>query len=72
VQLFAEGYCRKEIAQRLNLSKKTIEFHKHQVMAAYQLKSNADLVLLAIKKGLVIVKPELRRASHDELPKHHK
>jgi DNA-binding NarL/FixJ family response regulator len=72
VQLFAEGYCRKEIAQRLNLSKKTIEFHRHQVMAAYELKSTADLVMLAIKKGLVIVKPELRHASHDELPKHHK
>jgi DNA-binding NarL/FixJ family response regulator len=72
VQLFAEGYCRKEIAQRLNLSKKTIEFHRHQVMSAYRLKSTADLVLLAIKKGLVVVKPELRHASHSEPPKHHK
>jgi DNA-binding NarL/FixJ family response regulator len=71
VQLFAEGYCRKEIAQRLNLSKKTIEFHRHQVMSAYQLKSNADLVLLAVKKGLVVVRPELRHASHGEPPKHH-
>jgi DNA-binding NarL/FixJ family response regulator len=71
VQLFAEGYCRKEIAQRLNLSKRTIEFHKHQIMSAYKLKSNADLVLLAVKKGLVTVKPEFRHASHGELPNHH-
>jgi DNA-binding NarL/FixJ family response regulator len=72
VQLFAEGYCRKEIAQRLNLSKKTIEFHRHQVMSAYELKSTADLILLAVKKGLVVVKPELRHVSHGESPKHNR
>lgn len=53
VQLFAEGYSIKEIAARLNLSPKTIEFHKHHIMTAFHLKTNADLVLFAIKQGLI-------------------
>jgi DNA-binding NarL/FixJ family response regulator len=60
VQLFAEGYGLKEIAARLNLSLKTIEFHKHHIMAEFNLKSNADLVLLAVKKGLIAINPNIR------------
>ena len=60
VQLFAEGYGLKEIAERLNLSLKTIEFHKHHIMAEFDLKSNADLVLLAVKKGLITINPDIR------------
>jgi DNA-binding NarL/FixJ family response regulator len=62
VQLFAEGYGLKEIADRLNLSLKTIEFHKHRIMEDFNLKSNADLVLLAVKKGLISINPEIRYA----------
>jgi DNA-binding NarL/FixJ family response regulator len=60
VQLFAEGYGLKEIAARLNLSLKTVEFHKHHIMVEFNLKSNADLVLLAVKKGLVSIEPNIR------------
>ena len=60
VQLFAEGYGLKEIAERLNLSLKTIEFHKHHIMAEFHLRSNADLVLLAVKKGLISITPDIR------------
>lgn len=59
VQLFAEGYGLKEIAERLNLSLKTIEFHKHHIMAEFNLKSNAHLVLLAVEKGLIAINPEI-------------
>jgi DNA-binding NarL/FixJ family response regulator len=62
VQLFAEGYGLKEIAARLNLSLKTIEFHKHHIMAEFNLKSNADLVLLAVKNGLISINPNIRCA----------
>ncbi len=62
VQLFAEGYGLKEIAERLNLSLKTIEFHKHHIMTEFSLKSNADLVLLAVKKGLITIHPDIRYA----------
>ena len=53
VQMCAEGRQIKEIAGHLNLSEKTIEFHKHHIMQAFNLKSNADLVLLALKEGLI-------------------
>lgn len=53
VQLYAEGHSVKEIAGHLNLSEKTIEFHKHHIMEAFNLKSNADLVLFALKQGLI-------------------
>jgi len=65
VQLFAEGYSLKEIAGRLNLSPKTIEFHKHHIMTAFHLKTNSDVVLFAIKKGLISVEPEARHASYN-------
>ena len=55
VQLFAEGRPMKEIATVLNLSEKTVEFHKHHLMVAFNLKSNADLVLFGVKRGLIAV-----------------
>jgi DNA-binding NarL/FixJ family response regulator len=53
VQLFAEGRAMKEIAGFLHLSEKTVEFHKHHIMVAFNLKSNADLVLFALNQGLI-------------------
>jgi DNA-binding NarL/FixJ family response regulator len=58
VQLYAEGRPMKEIAGLLNLSEKTVEFHKHHVMEAFHLKSNADLILYALKQGLIFVDRE--------------
>lgn len=60
VQLFAEGRCVKEIADLLGLSEKTVEFHKHQVMGAFNIQSNADLVLFALKRGLISIDPDSR------------
>jgi len=67
VQLFAEGRPMKEIAGLLNLSEKTVEFHKHHIMDAFNLKSNAELILFALKRGLISVDPEpsgYARAAH--------
>lgn len=64
--LFAEGKPMKEIARCLTLSEKTVEFHRHQIMEAFNLKSSADLILFALKRGLISVdlEPNLRaRAS---------
>jgi DNA-binding NarL/FixJ family response regulator len=58
VQLYAEGRPLKEIASLLELSEKTVEFHKHHIMEAFHLKSNAGLVLYALKHGLISVDPE--------------
>jgi len=67
VQMLAEGRPMKEVAGLLNLSEKTVEFHKHHIMDVFNLKSNADLVLFALKRGLISVdiEPQLRvEASH--------
>jgi DNA-binding NarL/FixJ family response regulator len=58
VQLFAEGRPMKQIASILSLSEKTVEFHKHHIMETFHVRSNADLVLFALKRGLIIVDPE--------------
>ena len=58
VQLFAEGRPIKEIAWHLGLSEKTVEFHKHHIMESFNLKSNAELVLFALKLGLISINPE--------------
>jgi len=68
VQLFAEGRPMKEIAGLLYVSEKTVEFHKRHIMEAFNLKSNAELVLFALKHGLVSVDPEpsvRARAAHN-------
>jgi DNA-binding NarL/FixJ family response regulator len=67
VQLFAEGQSMKEIAAILNLSQKTVEFHKHRIMEAFGLKSNAALVLFAVKRGLISVDPEPTSAGRHNL-----
>ncbi len=58
VQMLAEGRAMKEIAGVLDLSEKTVEFHKHHVMDVFGLNSNADLVLFAVKRGLISVDVE--------------
>ena len=60
VQLFGEGRPIKQIAGVLNLSEKTVEFHKHHIMEAFNLKNNAELVLFALKQGLISLDPEPR------------
>jgi len=57
VQLLAEGRSMKEIAGLLDLSEKTVEFHKHHIRESFNLKSNADMVIFALKHGLISVEP---------------
>jgi DNA-binding NarL/FixJ family response regulator len=58
VQLLAEGRPMKEIAGILTLSKKTVEFHKQQIRQSFNLHTAADIVLFALKQGLVSINPE--------------
>jgi DNA-binding NarL/FixJ family response regulator len=53
LQLLAEGRPMKEIASILNVSEKTVMFHKYQIMHNFNLKNNAELVLLALKHHLI-------------------
>jgi len=52
-QLLAEGNSNKDIANRLNLSLHTIETHRWRVMEKLDLHSTAELVLSAVRRGLV-------------------
>lgn len=58
VQLYAEGYSIKQIAGLLDLSEKTVEFHKRHIMESYGLNSNADLILFALKRGFIFMNPD--------------
>ena len=52
-QLLAEGNSNKEIATRLNLSLHTVETHRARVMEKLGIHSTAELVLSAVRRGLV-------------------
>lgn len=53
LKLLAEGHLMKEIAHILQVSEKTVEFHKYQIMKNFALRSNAELVRFALKSGLL-------------------
>jgi len=52
-QLLAEGNSNKEIAYRLNLSLHTVETHRWRIMEKMNLHSTAELVLSAVRRGMV-------------------
>jgi DNA-binding NarL/FixJ family response regulator len=53
LQLLAEGKLMKEVAALLDISPRTVEFHKYRIMELLGVKTNAELVHHAIKLGLV-------------------
>jgi DNA-binding NarL/FixJ family response regulator len=55
IQLLAEGHTMKEVAQVLKITPRTVASHKYGVMNLLQIKSNAELVQYAIKRGIISV-----------------
>lgn len=53
LKLIAEGKTTKEIADLLFISVKTVGTHKKHILENLQLKSTADIIKYAIKKGIV-------------------
>ena len=53
VQLIAEGYTNKQIANLLHLSLKTVETHRAAIMRKLDASSTADLVRYAIRNRIV-------------------
>jgi DNA-binding NarL/FixJ family response regulator len=51
MRLIAQGYANKEIASRLNISVKTVESHKTNVMEKLELKSRTEIVRYAVRQG---------------------
>ena len=53
LQLLAEGRSMKEVAYRLNVTPRTVAFHKYNMMDQLHLKSSAELIQYALKSVLV-------------------
>ena len=53
LQLLAEGKSMKEVAAVLDISPRTVEFHKYRVMELLGVRTTAELVQYAIKHGLI-------------------
>jgi len=53
LQLLAEGCLAKEVASILNISTRTVEYHKYQMMRDVGIKTVADLIRYAIKHNIV-------------------
>jgi DNA-binding NarL/FixJ family response regulator len=53
LQLLAEGKILKEIAAILDISSRTVEFHKNNIVAKTGLRTTAELARFAARHGLV-------------------
>jgi DNA-binding NarL/FixJ family response regulator len=53
LQLLAEGHSMKEIASLLDISARTVAFHKYQMMLQLQVKTTAELVQYAVRHHIV-------------------
>ncbi len=53
VRLIAEGYKNREIASRLNISLKTVETHRANIMQKLNISDRVQLVRFAIRTGLI-------------------
>ena len=53
LQLLAEGRSMKEVASVLNVTPRTVAFHKYRMMEQLKVKSTAELVQYAVKQHIV-------------------
>ena len=53
LQLLAEGHSMKEIAAVLDVTPRTVAFHKYRMMEQLQVKSTAELIQYALKHHIV-------------------
>ena len=53
LQLLAEGRSMKEVAAILDLTPRTVAFHKYRMMEQLRLKTTAELVQFAVRQGIV-------------------
>jgi len=53
LQLIAEGKSNKDVANLLNLSVYTVETHRANLMQKLNLRSVPELILYAVRKGII-------------------
>jgi DNA-binding NarL/FixJ family response regulator len=56
LQLLAEGRSMKEVARILNVTPRTVAFHKYRMMKELNLQNNADLIRFALREHIVPTK----------------
>lgn len=52
LRLYANGYSNQEISENLNISVRTVETHKNNIMQKYNFRSTVDMVKFAIRNKL--------------------
>mgnify|MGYP000423080857 CR=1 FL=1 len=52
LRLLTEGFAAKAIAKHLNISPRTVEFHKYAMMETLNISSSAELVRFAVQNGV--------------------
>jgi DNA-binding NarL/FixJ family response regulator len=53
LQLLAEGRSMKEVASVLNLTTRTVAFHKYRLMSGLGLRNDAEIVQYAVRKNML-------------------
>jgi DNA-binding NarL/FixJ family response regulator len=53
LKLIADGYSYKDIGKKLNISPRTVESHKNNILSKLKLNTTADLIKYAIKHRLI-------------------
>ncbi|MBS1614557.1 MAG: response regulator transcription factor, partial [Bacteroidetes bacterium] len=57
LELICTDMSYEQIAARLNLSQKAIEFHRHRLFNIFEVTNRAGLMLIALSQGIVSVPP---------------
>jgi DNA-binding NarL/FixJ family response regulator len=55
LQLLAEGHSMKGVAFVLNVSPRTVAYHKYTMMEHLSIRSSAELIEYAVKRSLVTI-----------------
>jgi DNA-binding CsgD family transcriptional regulator len=53
LQLLAEELTSKEIADRLGISKKTVNFHRHSMKKRLKVRGTVGIIRYAIREGII-------------------
>ena len=65
LQLLAEGHSMRQVADILEVTPRTVAFHKYRLMNDLKLKNNAELVQFAIKHRIVSTGPSIEPEEGD-------
>src|SRR5262245_33092153 len=53
LQLLAEGHAMKQVADMLNVTPRTVQFHKYSMMQQLGIKTSAELIQFAVRQHIV-------------------